>query len=66
MPMIRRLRRDEAKVAESRAITLILGEKMIRCTYVRITRLYDYTSLKVTTYDADGLRRLCYLIGIEI
>ena len=49
---------DQTKVAESRAITLILGEDDKVYYYVGLPDYNDYTSLKVTTYDADGLRAL--------
>ena len=49
---------DQTKVAESRAITLILGEDDQVYYYVGLPDYNDYTSLKVTTYDADGLRAL--------
>ena len=49
---------DQTKVAESRAITLILGEDDKVYYYIGLPDYNDYTSLKVTTYDADGLRAL--------
>ena len=49
---------DQTKVAESRAITIILGEDDKVYYYVGLPDYNDYTSLKVTTYDADGLRAL--------
>ena len=49
---------DQTKVAESRAITLILGEDDKVYYYVGLPDYNDYTSVKVTTYDADGLRAL--------
>lgn len=47
---------DQTKVAESRAITLLLGSNNKVYYYSGQPDYTDYTSLKETTYNADGLR----------
>ncbi|WP_108823401.1 biopolymer transporter ExbD [Dysgonomonas sp. Marseille-P4361] len=49
---------DEVKVKESKAITLILGEDDKVYYYEGMPNYEDYTTLKETTYAADGLRAL--------
>lgn len=46
----------QTKVAASRAITLLLGEDDKVYYYLGEPNYQDYTSLKETTYAADGLR----------
>ena len=47
---------DQTKVKASRAITLILGGDDRVFYYTGEPNYEDYTSLKETTYEADGLR----------
>ena len=49
---------EQNKVAASRAITLILGDKDLVYYYTGEPNYEDYTSLKQTTYNADGLRAM--------
>lgn len=53
---------DKSKVADSKAITLILGEKDIVYYYLGKPKYEDYTSLKVANYkgtnDKNSLRNL--------
>lgn len=49
---------DQTKVKASRAITLILGGDDRVFYYTGEPNYEDYTSLKETTYEADGLRAM--------
>lgn len=49
---------DQTKVKASRAITLILGGDDRIFYYTGEPNYEDYTSLKETTYEADGLRAM--------
>ena len=49
---------DQTKVKASRAITLILGGDDRGFYYTGEPNYEDYTSLKETTYEADGLRAM--------
>lgn len=49
---------DQTKVGASRAITLILGGDNRVFYYTGEPNYEDYTSLKETTYEADGLRSM--------
>lgn len=49
---------EQTKVKESNAITLILGEDNKIYYYLGMPNYGDYTSLKETSYDAQGLRAL--------
>ena len=49
---------DQTKVKASRAITLILGGHDRVFYYTGEPNYEDYTSLKETTYEADGLRAM--------
>ncbi len=49
---------DQTKVKASRAITLILGGDNRVFYYTGEPNYEDYTSLKETTYEADGLRAM--------
>ena len=49
---------DQTKVKASRAITLILGGDDRVFYYTGEPNYEDYTSLKETTYEADGLRAI--------
>ena len=49
---------DQTKVKASRAITLILGGVDRVFYYTGEPNYEDYTSLKETTYEADGLRAM--------
>jgi len=49
---------EQTKLAASRAITLLLGAEDKVYYYFGEPDYTDYTSLKQTTYDADGLRKI--------
>lgn len=59
MPTDEKLEKDdEVKVKESKAITVILGGDDKIFYYEGMPNYEDYSSLKETTYAADGLRAL--------
>ncbi|MDR1882474.1 MAG: biopolymer transporter ExbD [Prevotella sp.] len=59
MPTNEKLNEDEeVKVKESKAITLILGEKNKVYYYTGIPSYEDYTTLKETDFSPEGLRSL--------
>ncbi|MEG1616938.1 MAG: biopolymer transporter ExbD [Bacteroidales bacterium] len=49
---------EQTKVKESNAITIILGDDNKIFYYQGMPNYEDYTSLKSTSYNADGLRSL--------
>ena len=57
---------DQTKVKASRAITLILGGDDRVFYYTGEPNYEDYTSLKETTYEADGLRAMLMGRNAEI
>ncbi|WP_029903820.1 biopolymer transporter ExbD [Prevotella sp. 10(H)] len=59
MPTNEKLNEDEeVKVKESKAITLILGEKDKVYYYTGMPNYEDYTTLKETDFSPEGLRAL--------
>ena len=49
---------EKTKIKESKAITLILGEKGKVYYYTGMPNYEDYTTLKETDYSPEGLRQL--------